>query len=322
MEFGSLVPQGWRLDLVSVEDDRAKWETCRRVIKGLDQAGWESLWVWDHFHTFPIKKVEATFEAWTMMAAMAELTENARIGQIVTCNEYRHPSYLAKISASIDVMSGGRLNVGLGAGWFQEEFAAFGYDFRSIGARLKRLEESLQILKMMWGRESSTFQGRHYCLEEAVCQPKPLQNPHPPIWIGGRGEKVLLRLVARYADVWNYNGAQKEFEHYRDVLAAHCRDVGRDFDEIKITAMSGGIAYDNDEELSEFSAIVDGQGLSSRAVLDFVDCKGTREQCCEFIAEWQRLGADGLVFYFNDIAHFGSGHSQAEVFKQDILSQF
>ena len=153
MEFGTLVPQGWRLDLAGIEGAAAKWETCRRVIQGLDRDRWESLWVWDHFHTFPFKKVEATFECWTEMAAMAVLTSHARIGQIVTCNEYRHPSYLAKIAASVDVMSGGRVNLGIGAGWFQEEFDAYGYHYRTIGQRLARLGESCQVLKALWTQE-------------------------------------------------------------------------------------------------------------------------------------------------------------------------
>jgi F420-dependent oxidoreductase-like protein len=319
MEFGTLVPQGWRLDLTGIAGDRAKWDACRRVIQGLDAAGWSSLWVWDHFHTFPEKRVEATFESWMMMSAMTELTTRARIGQIVTCNEYRNPSYLAKISACVDVASGGRLNLGIGAGWFQEEFQAFGYDYRTIGARLARLGESLEILKRMWTEETTTFEGRHYRLVDAVCEPKPVQKPRPPIWIGGRGEKVLLKLVARHADVWNYNGSQKDFAHFRDVLKGHCRTVGRDFDEIKITAMSGGIAFENDAELDRFLTRIAAQNPNREFLLHMVDCHGSRARCAEFIDGWRRLGVHGLVFYFHDIATFGDGESQAEIFRRDIL---
>lgn len=320
MEFGVLVPQGWRLDLMGVDGDAEKWKTLDRVIRGLDEAGWDSLWVFDHFHTVPRKEIEATFEAWTLMAHMAAVTSHARIGQLVTCNEYRNPAYLAKIASCVDVMSGGRLELGLGSGWFAEEFSAYGYDFRTVPERLRRLRESLEILRRMWSDEKMvTFEGEHFQVRDAVCRPRPLQTPHPPIVIGGRGEKVLLRLVARYADVWNYNGNQHEFERYRDILKEHCRVVGRDFEEIRITAMSGGICYDHEDELERFFERIDPQGLDRDALLGFVSCKGSREQCAEFLDGYRRMGVSGVVFYFNDVASFGQGNSQAETFRRDVF---
>ncbi len=320
MEYGVLVPQGWRLDLSGIDGDAEKWKTCQRVIRGLDEAGWESLWVYDHFHTYPRKMVEATFEAWTMMANMAAITERARIGQLVTCNEYRHPSYLAKIAASVDVMSGGRLNFGIGAGWFEEEFNAYGYPMPPIGVRLARLGETLEIVQRLWSDEDAvSYEGKHFRLDDAVCRPRPLQRPRPPIWIGGRGEKVMLRLVAKYADVWNYNGSQEEFPRYRNVLKEHCLAVGRDFEEIKITAVSGGIAFNSAVEHERFFQRIAPQGLSAEKLLNFVSCHGTRERCAEFLYEWKKMGVDGLVFYFHDIASFGAGDSQAEIFRRDIF---
>lgn len=318
MEFGTLVPQGWRYDLMGVDGAPAKWETFRRVSRGLDEAGWDSLWVWDHFHTFPKKHVETTFEAWTQMATLAEITSRARIGQIVTCMQYREPAYLAKVSACVDVASGGRLNVGVGSGWFEEEFQAYGYDFRTVGQRLRRLDEAIQVLDLMWTEDYASFEGKHYRLKEAVCEPKPIQK-RPPVWIGGRGKKVLLRIVAKYADVWNYNGSIDEFEEYREILKGHCKDVGRDFDEIRITAMGGGICYDNEDELDGFFDSIAAQGMPRDALLNFISCKGSREQCAEFINRWKSLGCDGIVFYFNDIASFGSGSSQPEIFKKDVF---
>ncbi len=320
MDFGVLVPQGWRLDLMGVDGDAAKWATCDRVIRGLDAAGWDSLWVYDHFHTVPRKEVEATFEAWSLMAHMATATRRARIGQLVTCNEYRHPAYLAKIAACIDVMSGGRLDLGLGSGWFVEEFDAYGYEFRATGERLRRLRESLEILRRMWGPEPmASFDGKHFRLKDAVCQPKPLQSPHPPILIGGRGEKVLLRLVAEYADIWNYNGSRDEFPRYREILKDHCLAVGRDFEEITITAMAGGICYDDEVEGERFFSRIAAQGLPREGLLSFVSCKGTREQCAEFLYGYRKMGVSGIVFYFNDIASFGCGDSQAEIFRRDVF---
>ena len=320
MEYGVLVPQGWRLDLMGVDGDAEKWKTCDRVIRGLDDAGWSSLWVYDHFHTVPRKEIEATFEAWTVMSHMAAVTSRARIGQLVTCNEYRHPAYLAKIAACVDVMSGGRLDLGIGAGWFQEEFDAYGYDFRTIGDRLRRLRESLEIIRRMWSDDAMvSFDGKHFQLKDAVCQPKPLQRPHPPILIGGRGEKVLLKLVAQYADIWNYNGGRGDFPRYREILKNHCREVGRDFDEIRITAMAGGICYENEDEKKRFFDSISAQGLKEESLLNFVSCKGTRDECADFLREYEKLGVSGIVFYFNDIASFGSGFSQAERFRNEVF---
>jgi F420-dependent oxidoreductase-like protein len=319
MKFGVLVPQGWRLDLVGVDGAAAKWGVFKRVSRLLDQAGWESLWVYDHFHTVPRKMVEATFEAWTMMTTLAEITERARIGQLVTCTQYREPSYLAKVAACVDIASGGRLNVGVGSGWFEDEFNAYGYDFRTVGKRLRRLEESIEVLRRMWTEEQASFDGKHYKLVEAICEPKPLQKPYPPLWIGGRGRKVLLRLVAKYADVWNYNGPLDEFSETIEVLKGHCRDVGRDFDEIQITAMSGGIAYDSPAELDAFFERIAPQGFRRERLLDFVACKGSRDQCAEYLRKWKDAGCQGMVFFFNDIASVGAGESQAEVFERDVL---
>jgi len=319
MEFGTLVPQGWRYDLMGIEGAAEKWATFKRVSRALDQAGWDSLWVWDHFHTFPSKRVEATFEAWTQMATLAEITERARIGQIVTCIQYRQPSYLAKISACVDVASGGRLNVGLGSGWFEEEFAAYGYDFPSVGTRLRRLEEALEVIKLMWSEERASFDGKHYSLKDVICEPKPLQEPHPPIWIGGRGKKVLLRLVAEHADVWNYNGPIEEFDETVEILKRHCLDVGRNFDEIRVTAMATGVCWDSDDELDQFFDRISAQRIRREPLLEFVRCKGTREQCADYIRAWKDKGCDGLVFFFNDIATVGDGNSQAEVFLRDVF---
>ena len=321
MEFGTLVPQGWRYDLMGIKGDAAKWETFRRVSRELDASGWDSLWVWDHFHTFPSKRIETTFEAWIQMATLAEITSSARIGQIVTCTQYRPPSYLAKIAACVDVASGGRLNVGLGSGWFEEEFEAYGYEFRTTGERLRRLEESIRVLRAMWSEEKADFDGRYYHLKEAISEPKPLQRPWPPIWIGGRGKKVLLRLVAQYADVWNYNGPIEEFDEHKDVLKGHCRDVGRDFEEIRITAMAGGICWETPDQLDYFFDSIAAQGIDRDRLLDFTRCKGSREQCIEFLRSWKEKGCDGIVFFFNDIASVGSGGSQAEIFRRDVLPE-
>ena len=185
--------------------------------------------------------------------------------------------------------------------------------------RLYRLEESLEVLRRMWRDERANFDGDHYKLVDAICEPKPLQSPNPPIWIGGRGKKVLLRLVAKYADVWNYNGSIDEFDETVEILKSHCRDVGRDFDEIRCTAMANAICWDNEDELDGFFRSIERQGMNRDALLGFVGCKGSRQECADFIGRWKAKGCDGLVFYFCDIASTGSGTSMAEVFNRDVF---
>jgi F420-dependent oxidoreductase-like protein len=324
MEFGALVPQGWRLDLAATADPQQQWATIKRVAQGLDQAGWDSLWVYDHFHTFPDKRPESVFEAWMMMATLAEITEKARIGQFVTCMQYREPAYLAKIASCVDVASGGRLNVGVGSGWLGEEFEAYGYDFRTTRERLHRLEEGIEVLLRMWAPGAANYDGKRFQLKEAFNYPKPVSvtdagAARPPLWIGGRGPKVLLRLVAQYADVWNYNGSMEEFDDTVEILKGHCKTVGRDFDEIRLTVMGNGIAHDNDDELATFRERVAANGIDPDRALHTTACKGSREQCAEFLGRWKAKGVDGIVFYFHDIASFGDGTSQAEIFRRDIL---
>ena len=174
-------------------------------------------------------------------------------------------------------------------------------------------------LSHLWREERANYEGKHYQLVDAICEPKPLQKPNPPVWIGGRGKKILLKIVAKYADVWNYNGSIDEFDETVEILKSHCRDVGRDFDEIRCTAMANGICWDSDEELDGFFTSIEAQGMDRDALLSFVGCKGSRQECADFIGNWKAKGCDGLVFFFSDIASVGSGTSQAEVFMRDVF---
>ena len=166
------------------------------------------------------------------MAALAEATSTIRLGQMVSCTSYRPPTLTAKITASIDVISGGRLDWGVGAGWYDHEYKAYGYDFPAPKVRIGMLHEAVEIVMKMWSEADISYEGKYYTVAGAQCDPKPIQSPHPPIWIGGGGEQLTLRVVARYADVSNFGGKPHEWQHKREVLQQHCRDVGRDEDEI------------------------------------------------------------------------------------------
>jgi F420-dependent oxidoreductase-like protein len=209
-------------------------DELRGVWRLADEAGFDSCWVMDHFATLGPRDDGAIFETWTMLAAMAQMTTRVRIGCAVVGNTYRHPAVLAKMAVTVDHLSSGRLEFGIGAGWAENEHTMLGLEFGTRNDRADRLEESLQIVRSLWTRPRTTFEGRHYRLQDAVAEPKPLQQPHPPIWIGGSGPKRTLRIAAEHADVWNAaGGSPEDVAASSAILDRHCADVGRDPSEIR-----------------------------------------------------------------------------------------
>ena len=206
----------------------ASFEVLARHWQAAERLGYDSVWLDDHFYGVVTPAWDDSLECWTLMAALARETSTLRFGTLVACNGYRHPPLVAKMACSVDHISNGRLEFGLGAGWYEQEFNAYGYDFPQIGKRLGQLDEALQICKRMWTDEKANFAGKYYRVRDAWCNPKPVQKPYPPIMVGGGGEKVLLRIVAKHADRWNFGGSVSEFRQKMPILEAHCRAVGRD----------------------------------------------------------------------------------------------
>jgi F420-dependent oxidoreductase-like protein len=207
----------------------------REAWKMADAAGFDHLWLFDHLLPIHQEPAQPIHDGWTLLGAMAEDTRRTRIGLNVTGNLYRHPGLLAKIAVTVDHLSGGRLEMGLGAGWNEPEFRMFGMDFpESPGERINRLDEAVRDLKLLWTEPRATFEGRYYQLAEAVAEPKPVQRPHPPIWIGGNGPKRTLRIAAEHADVWSCDvwptsaAAMEPAYALAKVLDQHCAAVGRD----------------------------------------------------------------------------------------------
>lgn len=199
----------------------------------VDAAGFDHLWLFDHL--VAIHQEGPVYDGWTMLAAAAEVTRRTRIGLNVTGNLYRHPGLLAKIAVTVDHLSGGRLEVGIGAGWNEPEFTAYGMPFPKTAAeRIGRLDEACQVLKALWTEPRASFAGEYYQLREAIAEPKPLQKPHPPLWVGGNGPKRTLRVAAEHADVWscdvwptNAEAMESTYALGR-VLDDHCAAIGRD----------------------------------------------------------------------------------------------
>ena len=235
LRFGLFVPQGWILDLVAIKDPVEQFEVLVRVTRRAEELGFDSVWLFDHFHTYFRPVLETTFEAWTTTAALTRETSRIRVGQMVTGNGYRNPALLAKMASTVDVMSHGRLDFGLGAGWYEHEYNAYGYDFPDIPTRLRMLGEALQVVHAMWREPYASFEGQYYRIDGAINEPKGVQRPHPPVWVGGEGEKVTLKLAATYGDVTNFGGHLDDmswYAHKFEVVERHCEAIGRDPAEI------------------------------------------------------------------------------------------
>ena len=289
------------MDLVSFDGGPAKYQAMRQVAREAERLGYDGLWVYDHFHTVPRPEIEATFECWSLMAALAVETRRIRLGQMVTCNSYRPPALLAKMAATIDVISGGRLEFGIGGGWYEHEYRAYGYPFPPVGERLRQLEEAVQVITAMWTQERATFQGRYYTIDGAINEPKPVQRPHPPIWIGGGGEKVTLRIVARHGDASNFGGPVEQVRHKCEVLRQHCRDVGRDYDAIVKSVSFEPVILRRTE--SEARAVAErARAASLDREWDDMALVGTPAQCIERIKAYERIGVSYFILYFHGVA--------------------
>jgi F420-dependent oxidoreductase-like protein len=295
VRFGVFIPQGWKTDLVHFHGGPEKYAGLRRVAQEADRLSYDSLWVYDHFHTIPVPSLEATFECWTLMAALAVETQRIRLGQMVTCNAYRPPSLLAKMSANVDVISRGRLDFGIGAGWYEHEFLAYGFPFPRVGERLRQMEEAIQVITAMWTQDYARFEGRYYHVDGAINEPKPVQAPHPPIWIGGSGQKVTLRIVAQRGNASNFGGSLDEVRHLCHVLQDHCRTVGRNYDELTKSMSVEPLVIAETEK--EAKVLADRAGVSLEDTVG-----GTPEQCFDRIRAYEQAGIDYLICYFHDVA--------------------
>ncbi|MRH90805.1 TIGR03560 family F420-dependent LLM class oxidoreductase [Nocardia sp. SYP-A9097] len=326
MRFGMFIPQGWRLDLVGI-DPAAQWGVMRDLAQRADaNTDWESVWVYDHFHTVPLPTEEATHEAWTLMSALAATTSRIRLGQMCTAVSYRNPAYLAKVAATVDLISGGRVEMGIGGGWYEHEWRAYGYGFPSAGERLGRLDEGVQIFKQAWSTGSATLNGKHYQVDGAIVRPLPLQEGGIPIWIAGGGEKVTLRIAAKYAQYTNFSGDPVEFAHKSDLLREHCATVGTDFESITRSANFNTLVGETETEVQErldeletrltkvigadqAKGHVDSLFRNSPAV-------GTPEQVIENLTHTKDLGLAYSIHYFPEIAYDTSG---LELFEREVI---
>jgi F420-dependent oxidoreductase-like protein len=298
MKYGVIVPQGWRMDLVDIPDPVAAYEAMTNVAQEAETLGFHSIWLYDHFHTVPTPTQEVTFECWVSTAALARDTKRVRIGQIVTCNSYRNPTLLAKMASTVDVLSHGRLEFGIGAGWYEHEYKAYGYDYPDAPTRLRHLREALKVIQAMWAQEEAIFEGKYYQVRGAINQPKGVQKPHIPILIGGSGEKVTLKLVAQYGDACNIGGDIANIKHKLSVLRQHCETLGRDYESIRRTAIVDycAIAENENEAIAKLPPEM-RENLDQRRKSALI---GTPAQIRQRLAEYEEAGIQELIIRFVD----------------------
>ncbi len=318
VQFGTFVPQGWRMDLVEIDDPVKQYEAMTQVGKAAEQAGYDSIWVYDHFHTVPTPEIETCFEAWTTTAALTRDTTRVRIGQMVTCNGYRNPASLAKMASTVDVMSHGRLICGLGAGWYEHEWRAYGYGFPDTPDRMRAFREAVHIVTRMWTDEKASFKGKYYTIDGAINEPKGVHQPHVTLWLGGGGEQVTLKLVARFADGCNVGGGKLDVVRQKlAVLQQHCKDVGRDYDTItRSTSMNIFLLQDgaNPEQ-----ATARARGSVSYADYTKDTFVATPAQIADHIRQLVSLGINYVITYFPRVAY---DHSMLDRFAREVMPQF
>jgi F420-dependent oxidoreductase-like protein len=250
----------------------------------VEATGWDGLWYADHFMPNAPDTSAPQQEVWTTLSAIGAMVPRIRIGTLVLGNTYRHPAVLAKMAATLDHVTRGRVVLGLGSGWQENEHIQYGIPFYTIPERLERLDEACQVIKSLFTQTQSNFEGRFYQLKHASLEPKPLQHPLP-LLIGGGGERVTLKITAKYADEWNVWGEVATLRHKMEVLDQHCADVGRDPAEIKRTAVALLFMSDDNAYLEKMR----NADIQQACII------GTPEEVKQIVEEYENIGVDELI---------------------------
>jgi F420-dependent oxidoreductase-like protein len=325
MRFGMFIPQGWRLDLTGMPA-ADQWATMRGLAQAADSGPFEGIWVFDHFHTVPVPTDEATYESWSLTAAFAALTSRVRVGLMCSCMGYRNPAYLAKVAATIDVVSGGRVDMGTGAGWTEQEWRAYGYGFPAGRDRLGMLDEGVQIIRQLWTEGKASLDGKYYQVDGAIGSPRPVQDGGIPLWIAGGGEQRTLRIAAKYANYTNFDPAPEAFTRKSGVLARHCKEVGTDFDAIVRSANYDVIIGETDKDVADklawvrdhFAAYLPAEQVERRVAMMSSGLMGTPGQIIEKLSRAGDLGLGYAICYFVDAAYDRSG---IDLFAEKVIPQ-
>jgi F420-dependent oxidoreductase-like protein len=316
VQCGTFVPQGWRLDLMEIADPVEKYEAMTNVAKAVDALpAYDSIWVYDHFHTVPRIEQEAVFEAWTITAALARDTQRVKIGQMVTCIGYRNPALAAKIASTVDVLSHGRLYCGIGAGWYEHEWRAYGYGFPETRDRMRAFREATRIMVKMWTEETPHFDGEYFQIHGPINEPRGVQQPYPSLWIGGGGEQVTLKLVAQYAMASNFGGTPDNVRHKCAVLRGHCENVGRNYDDIIKSSNANIVFLKPGDDIAAATEPVRATYNWSVEDLQRSAIVGTPEQVVEQLQALADAGITYFITYFPRIAY---DHEPLHIFAEQV----
>ena len=294
---------------------QASYDELLSLWKLADDLGYDCGWMPDHFLPLAGDQDGPYLEEWTTITALAMQTSRMRVGSLVLGNTFRNPGIVAKMGAALDIVTGGRLEMGLGAAWFEREHEMYGIPFPPVAQRIAMLGESLQVIRRLWTEPRVNFQGKYYTIIDAMCQPRPLQQPHPALWVGGAGEKRTLRVIARYADGWNCSVGPEEFSHKLEVLKRHCDDVGTDVDAIqKSIYFVLGVHEDGNRarEIAHEAQTRFGVRIQKAVIA------GTPDECVDQI----RVFADMGVSHFIAELQPPYDHPGLELLAQKVMPEF
>jgi F420-dependent oxidoreductase-like protein len=266
-----------------------------------EASGFHSMWLVDHMWARGLPDVDH-LEIWTALSGLAARTSTLRLGSLVLCNSYRNPALVAKMASSLDHLSGGRLELGIGAGWMDEEYRGYGYNFPAVKVRIEQLDEGLEVMRRLFTESRATFQGKYYAVDDAANNPKPVQRPHPPITIGGAGERLLLRVVAKHADRWNYPmNADADLAHKLAILRSHCQEVGRDAAEITVSEQVLVVLGKDEADFRQRWAMAK-QMLGTFTDVEKVAVRGTPDQVVAGLKAKVASGVRLFTVMFGDFA--------------------
>jgi F420-dependent oxidoreductase-like protein len=319
--FGLVLPQGWRWLDAHGPSAFEQYKFSKTIAQLADSLEYDSMYAYDHLWggaNLQINRDKNFFECFTILSAIIEATKRIRIGQIVTCNSYRSPALLAKMLSTMDVISNGRVELGIGAGWYKEEYNAYGYNYPSAFIRIKQLDEALRIIKLMWTQNTATFLGEHYSIREAVCNPKPIQKPHPLIMVGGTGEKHLLKTVAKYADRYNHPFAPVlEVRRRISILKEHCTYLGRDHQEIERSIVIRCLIREDEEkihnEVMQAKTVNESKEVFNERISAVV---GTPDDVISRLREYTDVGITHFIMHF-----IGLNKSSLKLFDSKVIKK-
>lgn len=304
IKFGAIlneVPQ------MSVSPD---YPVLAALLRTCEETGFQSAWIMDHFTWGPNS---AVFECWTTLSALSREASKIHLGPFFLCNSYRNPALVAKMAATLDVISGGRFELGMGAGWKEDEYVAYGYPFGSAAERIGRLDEAAAIIKLMWSGKPATLQGKYYSVQNAVCRPQPTKPGGPPLWIGGGGEQLTLRVTAKHADACNFSGPSislQTFQRKIEILERHCQSVGRNPNEItKSATLELILGKDDDTARHNERQAPPSEAPKERFV-------GTPSNCVSLLQRFIDAGASYFMLHIEDLL------PSLDLFQKEVLPSF